>query len=214
MTNASFFARISRRAVLAAALLAAPVLLQTESAYAATPGETWVAENIQRGLGILNKKQAAAARRVEFESFLLGLIDIKRVGLYTLGAGRRTATPDQIAQFQDAFKDYAESVYESRLLQYSGQMLKVTGSQAGKPGETIVRTVLIDPHNKNDSDPLEVDFRITEAGSSFQVLDASVGGIWLAILEHDDFDSYLGQNNNSVPKLIDHLKALTRDLQK
>ncbi|HEY1708778.1 MAG TPA: ABC transporter substrate-binding protein [Rhizomicrobium sp.] len=207
--------RFSRRAFLAAGLLMAPVLMQMQAAHAATPAEAWVSENIQRGLAILNKRQAPAARRDEFRTFLLGLIDINRVALYTLGAGRRSATPQQQSEFQEAFKDYAEAVYESRLLQYSGQTLKITGSAPGKPNETIVRTVLVDPHDsRSNEDPLEVDFRITDAGGHFQVLDASVAGIWLAILEHDDFDSFLGQNNDSVPLLIQHLRKLTRDLQK
>lgn len=207
--------RFARRALVLLGLLAAPLLMQSQAAHAATPAEAWASENVQRGLSILNKKQSREARRVEFKQFLLGLIDIDRVALYTLGTGRRTATPDQQKAFVEAFKDYAEAVYESRLAQYSGQTLKITGSFPGKTGETIVRTVLIDPHNPSaNSDPLEVDFRITQANGHFQVLDASVGGIWLAILEHDDFDSYLAQNNSSVPKLIDHLHKLTRDLQK
>jgi phospholipid transport system substrate-binding protein len=205
----------TRRALVLLGLLAAPLLMQSQAAHAATPAEAWAAENVQKGLGILNKKQSRDARRVEFKDFLLGLIDIDRVALYTLGTGRRTATPDQQKAFVEAFKDYAEAVYESRLSQYSGQTLRVTGSEAGKPGETIVRTVLIDPHNPSaNADPLEVDFRITQAGGRFQVLDASVGGIWLAILEHDDFDSFLAQNNGSVPKLVDHLHSLTRLLQR
>lgn len=209
--------RFTRRALVILAVLAAPLALQSQPAHADPAAEAWAAQNVQRGLAILNKKQPRVARRDEFKTFLLGLIDIDRVALYTLGAGRRTATPAQQAAFVEAFKDYAEAVYESRLAQYSGQTLKVTSSAPipGKQGETIVRTVLLDPHNPSaNADPLEVDFRIAQTGGRYQVLDASVGGIWLAILEHDDFDSYLGQAGGSVPKLVEHLHKLTADLQK
>jgi phospholipid transport system substrate-binding protein len=207
------FAPFSRRAVLLTGL-AASLATPFASALAATPAEQWVADNVQHGLLILNKKQAAAARRVEFEAFLLGLIDFNAIALYTLGAGRRTATPEQQQQFVEAFKHYAEAVYESYLLKYSGQTLKVTGSSPGRPGESIVRTILIDPHNPGDKDPFKVDFRVYQVNGKFQVKDASVEGVWLAILEHDDFDAFLGSNNGNVPALIQHLLKLTKTLQK
>jgi phospholipid transport system substrate-binding protein len=213
--DASFLRRLSRRALFAALLLAAPAVLEIDSAKAATPAEQWVAENIQRGLGILNKKQPAAKRRDEFRAFLLGLIDFPAISMYTLGAGRRNSTPEQQAQFVETFKSYASAVYESYLLRYSGQTLKVTGSMPGRAGETIVRTILLDPNNpQSANDPFKVDFRVAEVNGRFQVKDASVEGVWLAILEHEDFDSFLGQNNNSVPALITHLQRLTKDLQK
>src|SRR6476619_1316255 len=116
--DASFLRRLSRRALFAALLLAAPAILEIDSAKAATPAEQWVAENIQRGLGILNKKQPAAKRRDEFRAFLLGLIDFPAISMYTLGAGRRNSTPEQQAQFVETFKSYASAVYESYLLRY------------------------------------------------------------------------------------------------
>jgi len=209
----SFNSRLSRRSILIAGL-ASQLLLPASRALAATPAEQWVAENIQRGLTILNKKQPAAKRRDEFEAFLLTLIDFRAIALYTLGSGKRTATPQQQEQFVEAFKHYAEAVYESYLLRYSGQTLKVTGSTPGRPGETVVRTVLIDPNNPSNADPYKVDFRVSDTSGRLQIKDASVEGVWLAILEHEDFDAFLGSNNGNVPALTSHLLKLTKDLQK
>ncbi|HEX2590715.1 MAG TPA: ABC transporter substrate-binding protein [Rhizomicrobium sp.] len=207
--------RLSRRAIVAVGLLLAPLAMQAVPAAAApSPAEAWVAQNVQQGLTILNKKQAQQARRDEFKTFLLGLIDIRAISLYTLGSGARTSTPQQQDQFVEAFKEYASAVYYKYLAQYSGQTLKVTGSVAGRPNEWIVHTVLIDPHNPNNADPFKVDFRVSQSSGKFLVKDACVEGIWLAILEHDDFDSFLGQNGGNVGKLIDHLHKLTSDLQK
>ena len=45
---------------------------------------------------------------------------------------------------------------ESRLNQYSGQYLRVTGSTEIKPGDDIVETVLVDPSGKsNGQDPIK-----------------------------------------------------------
>lgn len=205
----------SRRALFACGLATTALVVLTTGALAAsTPAEQWVSDNIQRGLLILNKKQSPEARRDEFRGFLLSLIDFRAIALYTMGAGRRTASPQEQDQFVTAFKDYAEAVYESYLLKYSGQTLRVTGSVPGRQGESIVSTVLLDPDDPHGQNPYNVAFRVAMVDGRFQIKDASVEGVWLAILEHEDFDSFLGQNNNSVPALISHLQKLTKDLQK
>jgi phospholipid transport system substrate-binding protein len=214
MLDTSSLMRLSRRTILAVGLAAATLTAGTTAAVAATPAEAWVGENIQQGLTILNKKQAAQARRDEFKNFLLDLIDIRAIAMYTLGSGARTSTPAEQAAFVEGFKDYASAVYYKYLSAYSGQTLKVIGSQPGRANEWVVRTVLIDPHNPNNADPFKVDFRVAQVNGKFLVKDACVEGIWLAILEHDDFDSFLGQNGGSVPKLTAHLKQLAKDFQK
>jgi phospholipid transport system substrate-binding protein len=215
MLDTSSLMRHSRRAILAVGLAAATAVAGSSAASAAaSPAETWVAQNIQQGLTILNKKTPMQAKRDEFKGFLLGLIDIRAIAMYTLGSGARTSTPAEQDAFVEGFKDYASAVYYKYLAAYSGQTLKVTGSQPGRANEWIVRTVLIDPHNPNNADPFKVDFRVAQVNGKFLVKDACVEGIWLAILEHDDFDSFLGQNGGSVPKLTAHLKQLAKEFQK
>ena len=72
------------RRVLLAALLATPF----QAALAADPAETFVSENIQKGLALLNNRSLAPAqKRDQFENFLTGLTDLKRIADFTLGKG-------------------------------------------------------------------------------------------------------------------------------
>jgi ABC-type transporter MlaC component len=216
MANTSFV-RYSRRSLLAIGLMAAPLLASTSASAAVAPtaAEAWVQQNIQQGLQILNKKQPAAKRRTDFEGFLLNLIDFRKIAIYTLGRGAVGATPAQIDEFVTTFQHFAEATYEHYLLQYSGQTLKIVGSLAGPNGDTVVRTILVDPHNPNGgSDPYEVDFRVYEANGKFLIKDAAVQGVWLAHLEHDDFEAFLGDNRMSLQLLLDHIKKQTAQMQK
>src|SRR3954462_6003409 len=80
-----------RRAVLAT-LLSAPALLMAGPAAAANVAESFVDENIHKGLDILrDKKLSIPQRRDQFEPLLLGLVDVRRIGLFPLGQYRRTA---------------------------------------------------------------------------------------------------------------------------
>jgi ABC-type transporter MlaC component len=176
------------------------------SARAATPAEDFVQTNVQKGLTILNEGGSKEQKREKFRTFLLGLTDLKRIAVYTLGPVKNTTSPADLAAFEDAFRDYAFAVYESEFTKYSGQTLKVTGSVQRKADDFLVSTVLIDPHAEKGSDPITVDFRIFGTPGHFTVGDITVLGLDLAITEQDDFTSFLSQNNNNVKALTANLK--------
>ncbi len=204
---------VLRRNVLALGLVVAGIgLLGATPALAANPAETYVQDNIHKGLDILNNKSLSVEqRRQQFASFLLGLTDMKRIANFTLGQYRRgkDGTPE-LAAFEAAFQNYAVAVYQSYFAKYAGQTLKVTGSQARSPDDFIVATQLIDPNDRSGQAPLDVDFRVrTDAGKPV-VTDFSVAGIWLALEERDQFTSFLGQNNGSIPTLVKHLDDLAK----
>lgn len=193
------------------ALLLAPAM--AGPAAAASPAESFVSVNIDKGLQILNNHGLGAAQRnAQFQTFLEGLTDINRVSKFTLGAARRTASPSDVAAFDGAFRQYAVAVYQSRLSQYTGQTLKVTGSSEPNPGDTIVKTQMIDPSDSGQQ-PLEVDFRVANESGRLVVIDVSVAGVWLSIEERDQFSAFLSQHNNSIPALVQHLNQLTVQLR-
>jgi phospholipid transport system substrate-binding protein len=203
------FATLARRAVLAALL--SLTALAAAPASAATPAESFVQTNVQKGLAILNNKGLSEdQKRVQFQSFLLGLTDMKRIANFTLGVYRRSASPQDQDEFAAAFQAYAIAVYQSYFAKYSGQSLRVTGSTEKSPGDTIVQTQLIDPNDHSGKQPLEVDFRVLTDNGKNVVVDFSVGGIWLAIEERDQFSGFLGQNGGNIQTLIKHLGDLAK----
>jgi len=201
---------MARRAALAGLLLLLPAVAAAPAA-AASPAEAFVSDNIQKGLQILNNR--GPQRAAQFESFLEGLTDINRIGRFTLGNARRTASPADVAAFDAAFKDYAVAVYQSRLSAYSGQTLKVTGSVQNQPGDFTVSTVIVDPSADKSQQPLTVGFRVVTEQGRFVVVDVSVAGVWLSIEERDQFSAFLSQHNASIPALIAHLNQQTAQLK-
>ena len=204
----------ARRVVLLGLLSLLPAFAIVHSAQAATPAEAFVSQNVDRGFAILNNRSlSAGARASQFQSFLEGLTDIDRIARFTLGAARRSASPQDIAAFDSAFRAYAIQVYQSRLGQYSGQTLKITGSNERQPGDYVVSTTLLDPTAKGGRQPLRVDFRVLSDKGRMVVIDVAVEGIWIAITERDQFSAFLGQHNGSVPALAAHLNQLTAQLK-
>ena len=203
---------LMRRAVLMLAVLAVP-LTTLPAAAAQNVAESFVDENIHKGLDILrDKKLSVAQRRDQFQTLLLGLVDVRRIGLFTLGQYRRSAPPEDVEAFIGAFKNYATAAYQSYFARYTNQTLKVTGSTERSPTDFIVQTLLIDPNSNQQ--PSEVDFRVrTDAGKPVLV-DVAYQGIWLSLEERDQFVAFLGQNNGNVRTLIAHLSELAVNLGK
>jgi phospholipid transport system substrate-binding protein len=206
---------ILRRSFLAmTATLATGLVLNASAVAAPNPAEDFVQDNIHKGLELLNNKQLSTdQRRVQFESFLLGLTDMKRIADFTLGQYRRSVSPADLAAFEGAFQSYAVAVYQSYFAKYAGQTLKVTGSQARSTDDFIVATQLIDPNDNSGQQPLEVDFRVRTDSGKPVVVDFSVAGIWLALEERDQFTAFLGQNNGNVHTLISHLSDLAKQFR-
>lgn len=205
---------LMRRALFAFAILAAaPLLMVRPAAAAQNVAEAFVDDNIHKGLDILkDKKLSTVQRRDQFETLLLGLVDVRRIALFTLGQYRRTAPPEDVEAFVGAFKNYAAAAYQSYFAKYTNQQLKVIGSTQRNPTDFIVQTQLIEPGSSQQ--PAEVDFRVrTDAGKPVLV-DVAYQGIWLSLEERDQFVAFLGQNNGNVRTLIAHLSELAVNLGK
>lgn len=202
----------TRRALLMAALIS-PALLAAGPAAAANVAETFVDENIHKGLDILkDKKLSTAQRRDQFETLLMGLVDTRRIGLFTLGQYRRTAPPEDVEAFVAAFKSYVSASYQSYFSKYTNQTLKVAGSTQRSPTDFIVQTQLIDPNSSQP--PSEVDFRVRTDTGKPVLVDVAYQGIWLSLEQRDQFVAFLGQNNGNVRTLIAHLSELAVTLGK
>ena len=204
---------LMRRAVLAIAMLLAAPVLATLPAAAATPAETFVNDNIQKGLEILrDKKLSTAQRSDQFKTLLLRLVDTRRIALYTLGQYRNTASPADIDAFAAAFQDYASAAYQTYFSKYTNQTLKVTGSTQRNPTDFVVHTQLIEPGSSQP--PATVDFRVRTDGGKPVLVDVAYEGVWLSLAQRDQFVNFLGQNNGNVRTLIAHLSDMAVSLGK
>jgi phospholipid transport system substrate-binding protein len=197
-----------RRAVLAMSL--AIPLIGASSAFAATPAEAFISDNIQKGLSILNDPQLSVGQRGEqFQQLLISLTNMKRIAIFTLGQYARTATQADQDEFAAAFQSYSVAVYRSYLGLYAGQTLKVTGSSERAPGDFIVSTMMVDPNNRGgQQQALQVNFRVRTDSGKPELTDFSVAGIWLALSQRDQFNAVLAQNHGDVKALTAHLQQV------
>jgi phospholipid transport system substrate-binding protein len=198
----------ARRAFLSA-VVGLVALASAGPALADRDAEVFAQGLIDRGVGIL-RNTGDPQRRAKFREFILAYADARATALYTLGNYRRTASEADVEAFINAFTEFATAVYESRLDQYKGQTLKVTGSTNNpKPNDVTVNMIVVDPAAR---EPLRVAFRLLGANGNYRFVDIQVAGIWLSVEQRDQFAGYLSKNNGSIPSLTAHLNAQARQI--
>lgn len=177
---------------------------------AATEAESFVQQNINVGLKILNdSSMSQSQRREKFRAFILGLTDMRRIAMFTLGRYARGASNKDIEDFVAAFTDYANAVYEQHLSKYKGQTMKVVGSREQSPTDIIVQVQVPDTHG---GQPINAAFRVrTDAGNPV-VIDVQVEGVWLAQTQRDDFGGFLQQNGGNISGLATYLRQKAHNL--
>ena len=166
--------------------------------------EQFVQVQAQRALDILSQHRGdKTTEKRLFRAFVDDVADVPRITNFVLGKYARSITPAQRAAFAPVFREYASNVYESRLSDYHGESLKVTGSIARTPTDIIVNSTVAG--GKLD-EPLVVTWRVLAEGGSWRVVDVQVKGVWLAITEQQDFVSTIDNAGGNIDALTAQLK--------
>lgn len=205
----------STRALLMAAALLGPAATFTAptSAFAqkaarshASPeAESFVQTQANRVIDVLQDRgETLGAKKRVFRSMIDQVADVPRITGFVLGKYRRSLSPEQQARFGQAFKLYAYNVYESRLSVYAGQKLEVTGSVERRPGDVIVSSRIVGRFGAQSG---LVQWRVVGGGGGWRVVDVNVGGVWLSIVQQQDFVSTLDNNGGNVDALIAQMQG-------
>ena len=199
--------------VLGAALPAATTALAPAAASAQavrthgdTDAEGFVQNEANKVLQVLNDHSMTLTQKKQtFHAIVDQIADVPRITNFVLGKYRRSLTDDQFNDFSAAFRDYADSVYETRLGEYSGQTLKVTGSIVRAPGDVVVSSEVAG----GGKPPAVVNWRVIRGQYGYRAVDVQVAGVWLAITEQQDFVSTLDNHGGNIAVLIKQLRRNT-----
>lgn len=186
----------------AALSIASPALAQNSARDPSA--EAFVQAKAQRVISVLaNKSMNEAQKKQVFRQAVDELADVPRITNFVLGKYARTITPEQRARFTPVFRTYAENVYQSRIDDYRGEQLKVTGSVVRKPGDVIVNTVV---SGGQLGQPVPVSWRVLGGGANWKVVDVQFKGIWLAITQQQDFVSTIDNAGGNIDVLTNQLQ--------
>jgi phospholipid transport system substrate-binding protein len=184
-----------------------PAAAEAGRQHAAPAAEAFVQSEANKALTILrDSSMSLGAKKEAFYAFINQVADVPKITDFVLGRYRRSLTPAQYSAFAEAFRAYADSVYETRLSDYHGQGLNVTGSVARTPDDVVVSSVITGAGASGASSV--VNWRVLRGPDGrWHVVDVQAQGVWLAIVEQQDFASTLANHNGDISVLIHQLQA-------
>ena len=172
-------------------------------AYSTNPRE-FVDELVNEAIDILSDKNLNEEQKIAFvEKIALENVDIKALGLYTLGVLRKSSSDEDIKNYQNSFEKYFLKSLTSRLTDYSSSKFEILGDDKKSANTTIVNSKV----TPIDGGPeIKIDWRIyTKNPEKPLIRDLIVEGLSMARVQKEEFASILSSNNNDIKKLIDKL---------
>jgi phospholipid transport system substrate-binding protein len=197
-------------ALLVALPIAAAPLLPVASVAAQSrrepAAEQFVNTQANRVLAVLNSRTMPTAQKQQtFSGMIDQVADIPRITDFVLGKYNRTITPAQKQEFTTLFRAFANNVWESRLGEYGGEKLIVTGSIVRAPGDVVVTSAVTGGQLRQPSD---VNWRVLRRpDGSWRAVDVQIQGVWLAITQQQDFVSTVDNAGGDVGVLLAQLRT-------
>lgn len=161
----------------AAALLLAAGIAQAQDAQAPDALVKQVSNEVLDAAKADKAIQAGDVKKVItlVESKVMPHVNFERMTAMAVGRNWRQATPEQKTRLQEEFKILLVRTYAGALSQVRDQSVVMKPLRA-KPEDTevIVRTEI-----RGKGDPIQLDYRLEKAGSTWKIYDVNVIGVWL-----------------------------------
>ena len=173
-------------------------------AYSSDPKQ-FIDELVRDAIEKLANKDLTKDQKADFISEIaLENVDIKALGLYTLGELRKSSEKKDVAKYQNIFELYFLKSLTSRLSDYSSSKFEVTGAEKKSSNYTIVNTKVIPGSGEPE---IKIDWRVyTKDPDKPLIRDLIVEGLSLARTQKEEFASILSSNDNDINNLISKLK--------
>ena len=181
----------------------------TSFSYNSDP-KIFIAELIEDAINTLsNKNITITEKHKKIEIIALQNVDIKSLGMYTLGPTRKTLDSETLKKYNNLFEKYFLKNLTSRLTDYSTQEFEVLGAEQKSETYTIVNSKI----SQSSSQPeIKIDWRVyTKDPTKPLIRDLIVEGLSLAKTQKEEFASILNSNNNDINILFSKLKDFIKN---
>tara|TARA_B100000686_G_scaffold292144_1_gene320658 strand:+ start:418 stop:1020 length:603 start_codon:yes stop_codon:yes gene_type:complete len=139
----------------------------------------------------------------KLKAIALKSVDIRGVGLYSLGSHRKNLSDSQKEKYNELFKKYFLKSFSSRLSDYTDPKINVISMEKLSDKYTIVSSVLV-ATEKNPK--VKIDWRVyTKDPANPLIRDLIIEGLSLARTQKEEFNSVIQSNGGDVNALFANL---------
>ena len=139
----------------------------------------------------------------KLKSIAIKSVDIKGIGLYSLGSHRKSLSDSQKEKYNELFKKYFLKSFSSRLSDYTDPKINVLSMEKINNKYTIVSSILI-ATEKNPE--VKINWRVyTKDPNKPLIRDLIIEGLSLARTQKEEFNSVIQSNDGDINSLFANL---------
>ena len=139
----------------------------------------------------------------KLKSIAIKSVDIKGIGLYSLGSHRKNLSDGQKEEYNDLFRKYFLKSFASRLSDYTDPKINVISVEKLNEKYTIVSSILVATEKTPE---VKIDWRVyTKDPNKPLIRDLIIEGLSLARTQKEEFNSVIQSNDGDINSLFANL---------
>ena len=184
------------------------IIFVSNLSYAQNPDQ-FIKSVTEEASNILRQEVSKEIKSEKLITLAKRSVDIKGIGMYSLGKHKKIVTEDQLSEYQDLFELYFLKSFSSRLSEYSDPKINVIAQNVINEKYTIVSSVLVG----NDKRPeIKIDWRVyTKDPQKPLIRDLIIEGLSLARTQREEFNSVIQGADGNVKVLFQTLKDFIKN---
>jgi len=171
--------------------------------------DVFVQSTVNRASKILGSEISKNEKINELKKIAKETVDIRGIGLYTLGAARKNQTNESLKIYDELFEKYFLKSFASRLAEYTNPEIDVYDKKILNENYTMVNSLL---KAIGDRPEVKIDWRIyTKNSDNPLIRDLIIEGLSLARTQKEEFSSILNSNDNDINALFKALESFANN---
>ena len=178
------------------------LLLLSEKSFSIEP-DKFIQSIADEASKILVNNFSKEKKMEKLKAIALKSVDIKGIGLYSLGSHRKNLSDNQKEKYTELFKKYFLKSFSSRLSDYTDPKINVLSMEKLNNKYTIVSSILI-ATEKNPE--VKINWRVyTKDPANPLIRDLIIEGLSLARTQKEEFNSVIQSNDGDINALFSNL---------
>ena len=165
--------------------------------------DVFVQSTVSKAAETLGGKFTKEERVEKLKKIAEEAVDIRGIGLYSLGSHRKGLNKDQLNTYEKVFREYFLKSFSSRLAEYSNPEIEVNSKKKLNENYTIVSSTLVATDTRPE---VKIEWRVyTKNPENLLIRDLIIEGLSLARTQKEEFSSIINSNDGKIEALIQNL---------
>ena len=171
----------------------------SEKSISVEPDE-FVQSIVDKASKVLANNLSKEQRIKKLKLIAMESVDIKGIGLYTLGSHRKNLSDNQKKEYNDLFYKYFLKSFSSRLADYTDPKINVLSQEKINEKYTIVSSLLVGTEKRPE---VKLKWRVyTKNPKQLLIRDLIIEGLSLARTQKEEFNSVIQSNDGDINALF------------